>query len=798
MRSLRAALALGRGFVVITHARVFLNLRVEQRLGVVDLRALADGVFDGFGLRRRLLLLRGFRDPLRELLLRHEPRAPANLARVFVVHLLEGVEFLVSAREEAVDLLVRVRRVGVSVVEALREELGQELFALLGGGGVVEEPSLDHFRVDALLGLRGGVNLLLNRVCRNHRDDAHLLALTDAVRAVLCLSVHLRVPVDFEKDDGVSRLQVQTHPAGARREHKDEIFRVLGVKVGQKRPAVFRFGGAVEAEVLVASPLHVVLEDVHAANHLAEEEHAVTGRFELREHPIKELKLSARADNLVRRWGAVVHLVHEKQVRMIAHFAQLHRGILKPARFSQAILEADTRGFEHLAVVMLLPRRELALDHHLNLVRKLLFNLGFAAAQKEGAKNLVQTVNDEQLFLVAHQGRIGVSVSRRSCGKGLVEPLRKSARAGEDVGKEKVQQRPQLFEVVLDRRSRQQESVAALVVVLQDFRQFALVVLQAVSLVDDDVAPRNLVQEALVTDDEVVVGDDDVERAVGHALVAQVLALVGLTLVNNHIHAIIEPDGKLALPVGQHRLWRDDEVRPFIAFLLVQVSHERDGLNRLAEAHLIGQNAVEVVVVERHHPLQTGNLVRAKLPAFAARTDEHLRLRLNHLVFGVHKLLVALLPRKQVLVALLILLHLCRARVLAAIGRLLILNLRAERFEQLVCLFKQLVEAVVLGLLDELVVALLIILLESLQAHAFLARHRRLFLVVKVDDAVVSLATLTERRGPLLAHDRAVVHDALQERVSRPDDAYLRLVFALALCEELLLRAPLNRLLLAL
>lgn len=60
---------------------------------------------------------------------------------------------------------------------------------------------------------------------------------------------------------------------------------------------------------------------------------------------------------------------------------------------------------------------------------------------------------------------------------------------------------------------------------------------------------------------------------------------------------------------GQHlRQWHNDEERSIDSLLLHQVGNETDGLNGLPQPHLIGQDSVEAVVEERHHPLQALDL----------------------------------------------------------------------------------------------------------------------------------------------------------------------------------------------
>lgn len=52
----------------------------------------------------------------------------------------------------------------------------------------------------------------------------------------------------------------------------------------------------------------------------------------------------------------------------------------------------------------------------------------------------------------------------------------------------------------------------------------------------------------------------------------------------------------------------DDEVGPVEPLLFHQISDKCDSLNCLPQSHLISQNTIQVVVVQRHHPFQTLDL----------------------------------------------------------------------------------------------------------------------------------------------------------------------------------------------
>ena len=73
-----------------------------------------------------------------------------------------------------------------------------------------------------------------------------------------------------------------------------------------------------------------------------------------------------------------------------------------------------------------------------------------------------------------------------------------------------------------------------------------------------------------------------------------------------------KPLRQLCPPVHEHRVRHDDQVRPKVLLPLGEVGDQRHDLYGLPEAHLVGQDAVELVVVKRDHPLQAHKLVVAE------------------------------------------------------------------------------------------------------------------------------------------------------------------------------------------
>ena len=81
-------------------------------------------------------------------------------------------------------------------------------------------------------------------------------------------------------------------------------------------------------------------------------------------------------------------------------------------------------------------------------------------------------------------------------GEGRVEPLLEGAAALEDGGQQEVEERPELGQLVLQRRARQQQAARRHVVRVEDLRQLAVVVLHAVAFVHNHVLPADLQAES--------------------------------------------------------------------------------------------------------------------------------------------------------------------------------------------------------------------------------------------------------------------------------------------------------------
>ena len=132
-------------------------------------------------------------------------------------------------------------------------------------------------------------------------------------------------------------------------------------------------------------------------------------------------------------------------------------------------------------------------------------------------------------------------------------------------------------------------------------------ILHAMSFIDDHVLPGQFGQDGLVLDDVLVGGQQDVELDGPH-LILHVAAHNGRSFVADDVDGR-RPFLELERPIGQRRQGHDDEERSVILLGLDEVRYEGYRLDRFAQTHFVGQDSVEIVVVQRHQPLQTLHLV---------------------------------------------------------------------------------------------------------------------------------------------------------------------------------------------
>jgi len=60
-------------------------------------------------------------------------------------------------------------------------------------------------------------------------------------------------------------------------------------------------------------------------------------------------------------------------------------------------------------------------------------------------------------------------------------------------------------------------------------------------------------------------------------------------------------------------LWGNEEMGAPVAGKVLEVAQERDRLERLAQSHLVCEDAVDAIVVQRYEPVEALDLVRSHL-----------------------------------------------------------------------------------------------------------------------------------------------------------------------------------------
>ena len=174
------------------------------------------------------------------------------------------------------------------------------------------------------------------------------------------------------------------------------------------------------------------------------------------------------------------------------------------------------------------------------------------------------------------------------------------------------------MQVVLQRRARDQQPEVR-VEQAHDRRELRLLVLDAVRLVDDQILPHKLLNRSLLLQDGLIGGEAHVEgiRRL-EVLLAQRLAALAVALQLEDLERRA-PTRALVRPVRKRRLGRDDQVRAGDLARLLEVTQERDGLQRLAKPHLIRKDPVDPLLVQLDQPVQALELVRAHLAKGDAR-----------------------------------------------------------------------------------------------------------------------------------------------------------------------------------
>lgn len=152
---------------------------------------------------------------------------------------------------------------------------------------------------------------------------------------------------------------------------------------------------------------------------------------------------------------------------------------------------------------------------------------------------------------------------------------------GEDLRADKVEQREQLLQVVLQRRASDQQP-SPRDERPNDLRKNRVDILDPVRLVDHDILETELLQRRFLDETDFVRSDADIEVLRDETGGDELRALL-LRAGENDGADVRRPLAKLAGPVLESRFGDDDEMGAGSVCLVFQVGEERDGLKRFAE-----------------------------------------------------------------------------------------------------------------------------------------------------------------------------------------------------------------------
>mmetsp|Transcript_1341 Transcript_1341/g.4128 ORF Transcript_1341/g.4128 Transcript_1341/m.4128 type:complete len:347 (+) Transcript_1341:2241-3281(+) len=294
-----------------------------------------------------------------------------------------------------------------------------------------------------------------------------------------------------------------------------------------------------------------------------------------------------------------------EEIRVVAALLQLHDRVHeRGARAVHALVQLVKVARQYPAVVAPLHRRHAHAQDALRLRRQALLHVLLEAAQQQWLQLGVQLAD----LLLALQ---------------VIVALQKVLHRAEAVRHQKGEQTPQLLESVLERCARDQEAVGR-VKAAQRLVQRAVHVLEAVRLVHGQVVPAQSTEHAAVPQQDLVGGDQHVHarRHASHAAAQQravVLAAVEFVLAHHRaalrvprVHHRVEsrrPPVKLLLPLRHGRERNHHQEGTLQVVLVKQVAEQGHGLDRLAQTHLVGQDAVVVLRPQVRHPVETMQLV---------------------------------------------------------------------------------------------------------------------------------------------------------------------------------------------
>uniref|UniRef100_A0A7C9EVE4 Uncharacterized protein n=1 Tax=Opuntia streptacantha TaxID=393608 RepID=A0A7C9EVE4_OPUST len=132
----------------------------------------------------------------------HETGSIVLFLPSFLIHFLKKPEFFFRSRCQAVNLPLAWYICSKRACSPTHD-LFQHLSSVLSCGCCIEKTSLNDLGINAHLLFCTFQNNLLNRSNTNQHKNPHLLLLTNTMCPILCLLIHLWVPIAVKNDDGI-------------------------------------------------------------------------------------------------------------------------------------------------------------------------------------------------------------------------------------------------------------------------------------------------------------------------------------------------------------------------------------------------------------------------------------------------------------------------------------------------------------------------------------------------------------------------------------------------------------------
>jgi hypothetical protein len=185
--------------------------------------------------------------------------------------------------------------------------------------------------------------------------------------------------------------------------------------------------------------------------------------------------------------------------------------------------------------------------------------------------------------------------------EGVREPFFEILLAAENGWHEEVHQGPELHDIVLQWRPRQQQSAFG-VEPKQGLPSLTLKIFDILGFIENHVVPLLSPEGEVILDHKLIRGNTHMERVFFAPPVSLDLPLFLRAKIGENLKGRA-PFLKLHLPVDDNRGWHDDQVRAPHALITGQRGDHRYGLYGFPEAHLIGEDAIQFFVVQSHQPV---------------------------------------------------------------------------------------------------------------------------------------------------------------------------------------------------